>query len=363
MDVARLVTTHHGLDTTSTFKFRAAPRHEELSGRTYKSVLENNASSYWDSSLSKSYMRYPQRPPSPPAEAERKFSLPSISSLLQGADSSLYHAAKRQRIDSSPPKEWELRRSLSQGHESLAVNLPPTPPLGPNSGHHSSGQSPTPPTKPADKCQLPPPPNKVTLPSLTDPSFIATIQISTSKSSSASHLSRPPYLSPVSCVSSSFSSPVEPSPSSTTSYHHRQSVSSVGSFSGPDSVSSPASYPPPQVAVAPLPHRQSQSPPAYHQPSQTTPLTPPTWQHHHYFPHSSATPFQQNQDRYICRTCHKAFSRPSSLRIHSHSHTGEKPFRCTQPGCGKAFSVRSNMKRHERGCHTARPVAATVVGS
>ncbi|ODQ76614.1 hypothetical protein LIPSTDRAFT_46862, partial [Lipomyces starkeyi NRRL Y-11557] len=54
---------------------------------------------------------------------------------------------------------------------------------------------------------------------------------------------------------------------------------------------------------------------------------------------------------YVCQVCTRAFSRPSSLRIHSHSHTGEKPFVCGHQGCGKAFSVRSNMKRHERGCH------------
>ncbi|KAI1245751.1 hypothetical protein MGN70_012644 [Eutypa lata] len=75
------------------------------------------------------------------------------------------------------------------------------------------------------------------------------------------------------------------------------------------------------------------------------------WQHHHYISPSSAASFPQSQDRYICQTCNKAFSRPSSLRIHSHSHTGEKPFKCPHVGCGKAFSVRSNMKRHERGCH------------
>lgn len=75
------------------------------------------------------------------------------------------------------------------------------------------------------------------------------------------------------------------------------------------------------------------------------------WQHHHYISPSSAASFPQSQDRYVCQTCNKAFSRPSSLRIHSHSHTGEKPFKCPHPGCGKAFSVRSNMKRHERGCH------------
>jgi hypothetical protein len=75
------------------------------------------------------------------------------------------------------------------------------------------------------------------------------------------------------------------------------------------------------------------------------------WQHHHYISPSAAASFPQSQDRYICQTCNKAFSRPSSLRIHSHSHTGEKPFKCPHAGCGKAFSVRSNMKRHERGCH------------
>ncbi|KAI9837909.1 MAG: hypothetical protein M1837_002674 [Sclerophora amabilis] len=78
-------------------------------------------------------------------------------------------------------------------------------------------------------------------------------------------------------------------------------------------------------------------------------------QHHHYISPSSQAAFPQSQDRYICQTCSKAFSRPSSLRIHSHSHTGEKPFKCPHQGCGKAFSVRSNMKRHERGCHATSP--------
>ena len=84
------------------------------------------------------------------------------------------------------------------------------------------------------------------------------------------------------------------------------------------------------------------------------------WQHHHYISASSQSQFQQSQDRYICSTCNKAFSRPSSLRIHSHSHTGEKPYKCPQPGCGKAFSVRSNMKRHERGCHAATGTPLTT---
>ncbi|KAI9746948.1 MAG: hypothetical protein M1815_004833 [Lichina confinis] len=87
-------------------------------------------------------------------------------------------------------------------------------------------------------------------------------------------------------------------------------------------------------------------------PSGTSP-----WQHHHHISPSSQLTFPPSQDRYICQTCSKAFSRPSSLRIHSHSHTGEKPFKCPHDGCGKAFSVRSNMKRHERGCHAGSPSA------
>ncbi|GME24221.1 zinc finger protein [Neofusicoccum parvum] len=83
-----------------------------------------------------------------------------------------------------------------------------------------------------------------------------------------------------------------------------------------------------------------------------TPGNLSSWQHHHYTSALSAAAFPQSQDRYICQTCNKAFSRPSILRIHSQSHMGEKPFKCPHAGCGNAFSVRSNMKRHERACHT-----------
>ncbi|CDS07929.1 hypothetical protein LRAMOSA01878 [Lichtheimia ramosa] len=52
--------------------------------------------------------------------------------------------------------------------------------------------------------------------------------------------------------------------------------------------------------------------------------------------------------RYLCPYCNKGFSRPSSLRIHTYSHTGEKPYVCTEEGCGRRFSVQSNMRRHLR---------------
>jgi uncharacterized Zn-finger protein len=60
----------------------------------------------------------------------------------------------------------------------------------------------------------------------------------------------------------------------------------------------------------------------------------------------------ENGRKYHCSVCQKKFMRPSSLKIHIYSHTGEKPYRCTFPGCERRFSVHSNMKRHLR-VHTS----------
>ncbi|QRW20874.1 C2H2 zinc finger [Rhizoctonia solani] len=50
--------------------------------------------------------------------------------------------------------------------------------------------------------------------------------------------------------------------------------------------------------------------------------------------------------KYECQYCGKRFNRPSSLKIHVNTHTGEKPYKCTFPSCGRRFSVMSNMRRH-----------------
>ncbi|KAI8978912.1 hypothetical protein BDB01DRAFT_852140 [Pilobolus umbonatus] len=52
--------------------------------------------------------------------------------------------------------------------------------------------------------------------------------------------------------------------------------------------------------------------------------------------------------RYKCTLCAKRFTRPSSLATHMHSHTGEKPYKCTVEGCGRRFSVVSNLRRHAK---------------
>jgi len=54
--------------------------------------------------------------------------------------------------------------------------------------------------------------------------------------------------------------------------------------------------------------------------------------------------------KYICKFCLKRFSRPSSLTTHTYTHTGERPFPCTLPHCGRSFSVLSNLRRHVLVC-------------
>ncbi|CAG8572238.1 19825_t:CDS:2 [Dentiscutata erythropus] len=84
-----------------------------------------------------------------------------------------------------------------------------------------------------------------------------------------------------------------------------------------------------------------------------------------HFPQKSINNQQASQsnsscgNRYQCPYCSKRFSRPSSLRIHTYSHTGEKPFVCSEPGCGRKFSVQSNMRRHLRVHRLGRPVKRT----
>lgn len=143
-----------------------------------------------------------------------------------------------------------------------------------------------------------------------------------------------------------------PSALSTSSYY-----STEASYAAP--------HPPPHLYTQrPLPSNFPPLPPTITVPFPSAGMPLPhagnPWEHHHYISASSATSFPQSPDRYVCATCNKAFSRPSSLKIHSHSHTGEKPFKCPHHGCGKAFSVRSNMKRHERGCHAGLGGLAAV---
>jgi uncharacterized Zn-finger protein len=49
---------------------------------------------------------------------------------------------------------------------------------------------------------------------------------------------------------------------------------------------------------------------------------------------------------YECNLCHAKFARTSTLKIHIHTHTGEKPYECIFPDCGRRFTEKGNMKIH-----------------
>ncbi|KAJ7925262.1 hypothetical protein B0H13DRAFT_1149018 [Mycena leptocephala] len=94
-----------------------------------------------------------------------------------------------------------------------------------------------------------------------------------------------------------------------------------------------------------IPYRPSSAPhlgayrstPTYHHSVPSNPFYPPR-------PPSSAA-------RHQCSYCNKRFNRPSGLKIHLTTHTGDKPFVCPEESCGRSFSVRSNMRRHVRIVH------------
>ena len=65
---------------------------------------------------------------------------------------------------------------------------------------------------------------------------------------------------------------------------------------------------------------------------------------HEIFMHGRAAPF-------TCAVCGKGV--PSQLQLDKHlrTHTGERPFVCDIPGCGKAFKERKNLKDHKNCVH------------
>ncbi|KAH9992649.1 hypothetical protein BJV77DRAFT_426696 [Russula vinacea] len=161
------------------------------------------------------------------------------------------------------------------------------------------------------------------------------------------------YHSPQRAQSAGYTSPTPAArslvPFPTGLHETTRSSPSTSSRSGYEATlgSTQYSYPPPAPPLHPSYTVGStpRAPPAGYQ--YVRPIAP-SYSGFGSIPPSGLVPPEQPSAKYECQYCGKGFTRPSSLKIHVHSHTGERPFGCTFEGCNRTFSVQSNMRRHAR---------------
>eukprot|EP00188_Purpureofilum_apyrenoidigerum_P000512 Plantae.Rhodophyta-Purpureofilum_apyrenoidigerum.ctg12247.p1 GENE.Plantae.Rhodophyta-Purpureofilum_apyrenoidigerum.ctg12247~~Plantae.Rhodophyta-Purpureofilum_apyrenoidigerum.ctg12247.p1 ORF type:complete len:221 (-),score=17.49 Plantae.Rhodophyta-Purpureofilum_apyrenoidigerum.ctg12247:136-765(-) len=65
-------------------------------------------------------------------------------------------------------------------------------------------------------------------------------------------------------------------------------------------------------------------------------------------------PAVARQHEVFCEICGRGFVKVSTMRDHMRTHTGERVYHCSVPGCNRSFKWRSSLSQHRRR-HRKRP--------